>query len=144
MTTEIEVRITPPDLIQRMHRYPQQLNQEMERTIKQALAHTQGSVPPYPAPPPGSSYVRTGTLGRTIGLGGRADIYETRRVGAGYEARLGTRLDYAPYVIGPETQAAPHRGRWWTMRTVLEKAMPGIERLYEAAANRMVAFLEGR
>lgn len=142
--TEIEVRFTPPDLPQRMMRYPKELEREMEKTMKQSLAHVQGSVPPYPAASPDSSYVRTGTLGRSIGLGGRAEIYEVKKIGGGYEARLGTNLSYAPYVIGPEDQAAQHKGRWWTMKTVAEKARPGIERLFEAMSERLVAFLGGR
>lgn len=140
---DITIKFTPPDLIQRMSRYPDRLKDEMEKTTRAALAHTQGSVPQYPPPPPGSSYVRTGTLGRSIGLGGRADVYEVRPIGRGYEATLGTRLSYAPQVIGDGTQERPHRGRWWTVKTIAEKARPGIERLYEAMARRMVAFLGG-
>ena len=137
---EINVKFTPPDLIPRMQRYPDRLKSEMEKTTTAALAHTQGSVPQYPAARPSSSYVRTGTLGRSIGLGGRADIYEVRAIGSGYEGKLGTNLSYAPYVIS-EDQAAVHRGRWWTVATILEKAKPGIMRLYEAMAKRMVDFL---
>lgn len=142
---EIHVKFTPPDLIQRMHRYPDRLKVEMEKTTTQALAHTQGSVPSYPPARPSSSYVRTGTLGRTIGLGGRADIYEVRPLsGAGYEATLGTNVEYAPPVIGDGSQWAFFKARgWWTMMTVLERAKPGIERLYEAMARRMVEFLGG-
>ena len=143
MNVDIEVVFTPPDLIQRMHAYPSVLHREMEATMKKALYHTQGSVPPYPPARPESSYIRTGTLGRSIGLGGRADIYEVRRIGAGYEAVLGTRLGYAPYVIG-ENQAFMHKGRWWTIKTVAEKATPGIMRLFEEMAKRMAAYLEGR
>lgn len=142
---QITVTFTPPDLIQRMHRYPEQLKTEMQRTTTAALAHTQGSVPPYPPARPNSSYVRTGTLGRSIGLGGRADIYEVRPLGgAGFEATLGTNLEYAPPVIGDGTQTGFFKSRgWWTMQTVLERARPGIERLYQAMARRMVEFLGG-
>ena len=101
--TNIEVRFNPPDLPQRMKHYPQKLQQEMERTMKESLIHVQGSVPPYPPARPTSRYIRTGTLGRSIGLGGRADIYEVRKIGGGYEARLGTNLSYAPAVIGTES-----------------------------------------
>jgi len=126
-----------------MRKYPSQLAREMERTMKQSLVHVQGSVLPYPPPPPSSSYIRTGTLGRSIGLGGRADIYEVKRIGGGYEARLGTRLEYAPYVIG-EQQAGVHSGRWWTMKTVAGKARPGIERLFVAMSKRLARYLDGR
>lgn len=146
MTTEIEITFKPPDLVRRMHRYPDKLREEMERTMNQSLKHVQGSVPGYPPAVPTSSYVRTGTLGRTIGAGGgQADIYEVKGIGAGYEARLGTRLEYAPYVIGPDDQKPLFKARgWWTMRTVLEKAKPGVERLFEAMARRMANYLGGR
>jgi len=139
---EINIKFTPPDLIPRMQRYPDRLKSEMEKTTTAALAHTQGSVPQYPAARPSSSYVRTGTLGRSIGLGGRADIYEVRAIGSGYEGKLGTNLEYAPPVIGDGSQTAFFKGRgWWTVATILEKAKPGIMRLYEAMAKRMVDFL---
>lgn len=144
MSNDIEIKFKPPDLIRRMDQYPLRLKEEMEKTMKQSLLHLQGSVPGYPPADPASSYLRTGTLGRSIGLGGQADIYEVRSIGQGYEARLGTRLEYAPYVIGSESQTAVHKARgWFTMRTVLEKAKPGIERLFEAMGRRMVEYLEG-
>ncbi len=141
--TNIEVRFNPPDLPQRMKHYPQKLQQEMERTMKESLIHVQGSVPPYPPARPTSRYIRTGTLGRSIGLGGRAAIYEVRRVGAGYEAQLGTRLHYAPPVIGAQSQTGFFKGRgWWNMKTVAERAKPGVERLFEAMSRRLVAWLD--
>lgn len=143
MTDSIELRITPPDLVPRMRRYPEKLQSEMERTMKQSLAHLQGSVPEYPAADPSSSYVRTGTLGRSIGLGGRADIYQIDAIGGGYEAKFGTRLSYAPYVIDADRQARMHSGRWWTLQSVLGRAQPGIMRLFEAMTRRMVEFLGG-
>ena len=139
----ITIQIRPPDLVQRMHRYPEKLQGEMEKTMRQSLAHMQGSVPDYPPAPANSSYRRTGTLGRTIGAGGgRADIYSVERVGSGYEATLGTRLEYAPYVIG-ERQAWMRAGRWWKLSSVLSRATPGIERLFEAMAERLAAHLNG-
>lgn len=141
----IEVRFNPPDLPRRMQRYPEKMREEMERTANQALAHVQSSVPGYPPARPDSSYVRTGTLGRTLGLGGRAEIYEVQQIGAGFEARLGTRLNYAPPVIGSESQTSFFRARgWWNMRTVVEKARPGVGRLYDALSRRLASWLGGR
>lgn len=145
MTTEIEITFKPPDLVRRMQRYPDKLREEMEKTMNQSLKHVQGSVPPYPPAAPTSSYRRTGTLGRSIGLGGQAEIYEVKRLGAGYEARLGTRLHYATQVIGPDDQKPLFKARgWWTMRAVREKARPGVERLFEAMGRRLATYLGGR
>lgn len=145
MSIIFEIRFTPPDLIQRMNRYPERLRQEMATATRKALLHLQGSVPPYPPARPESRYRRTGTLGRSIGLGGsQADIYEVRPIGGGYEARFGTRLSYAPPVIGPESQTAFFAGRgWWTLATALSKAQPGIELIYEHMCQRMASFLDG-
>lgn len=141
---EITIEFTPPDLIQRLHRFPERTNAELERTTKQALYHVAGSVPAYPPALPTSRYVRTGTLGRSVGLGGQADIYEVRSLFGGFEARLGTNVEYAPPVIGDGSQWAFFKARgWWTLKTVLERATPGIERLYEAMCKRMVDFLGG-
>lgn len=139
---ELVVTFTPPDLPQRMQRYPELLDAEMERTMKAALAHTQGSVPAYPPAPVGSSYVRTGTLGRSIGLGGQADMYTVEKLGRSYVATLGTRLVYAPRVIG-EGQEPPWSGYWWKLSIALKRAEPGIMRLFEAASRRLVAKLGG-
>ena len=139
---ELIVTFTPPDLPQRMARYPDLLAAETERTMTAALSHTQGSVPAYPPAPVGSRYVRTGTLGRSIGLGGQADIYTVEKIGSSYVATLGTRLAYAPRVIG-EGQEPPWSGYWWKLSSVLKKAEPGITRLFEAMGRRLVARLGG-
>ena len=147
----IEIQVNPPDLFQRMERYPKELDREMGTTMSAALLHVQGSVPPYPPQRTGSSYKRTGTLGRTLGASmdggavGSPDINTIKRLGSGkYEARFGTRLHYAPKVIGAETQEPLFKTLgWWTMRDVKNKAEPGIVKLFNAMADRLVKFLGG-
>jgi len=145
MANELVITFTPPDLIQRMRRYPDELRDEMEKATRQALAHVQGSVPSYPPARLESRYRRTGTLGRSIGSGGgRADIYTVEPNGGGYVATLGTRLEYAPQVIGPDDQTPFFAGRgWWTLATALERAEPGIERIYEHMCKRLATRLDG-
>ena len=145
MADRITITINPPDLIQRMRRYPDELRDEMEKSTRAALAHVQGSVPSYPPARPESRYRRTGTLGRSIGSGGgRAAIYTVEAIGGGYEGTLGTRLEYAPQVIGPDDQTPFFAGRgWWTLDAALERAEPGIERIYEHMCKRMAARLDG-
>jgi hypothetical protein len=152
--TRITVTTTPRDLYARMERFPNQLGREIERTMKESLAHVHGSVPAYPPARPGSSYRRTGTLGRTLGsgqaggAGSKPDILEVKRVGGGgfnYEGRFGTRLFYAPHVIGAQTQRPVFkRLGWWTMADVAERAQAGVQRLFDLMAERMRGFLEGR
>jgi len=56
----------------------------------------------YPSPPSGSTYRRTGTLGRAW-----------TQQGAGLRYVVGNNVRYATYVQGPD-QAQVHRGRWLT------------------------------
>lgn len=72
-------------------------------------------LPPYPAPPPNSSYVRTGKLGQTI-------TEEVATVGNDVSGMIGSDIEYAPYVIGgDDEQAWMHQGRWWQLENVVEK-----------------------
>src|SRR5689334_22027280 len=102
------------ELIARMQAYPEKLAQAMRTTMDASLLVLWESVPPYPPQPDNSAYERTGTLGRTLGSGSgggagstEPEIYEVKAVGSagGYEGHFGTNLDYAPYVIGDDTQA---------------------------------------
>lgn len=146
----IEIKFTPPDLIRRMQNYPRELNRLMKETNKASLLALHEKVPPYPSPPENSTYTRTGTLGRTLGVSedggkiGNPSIFEQRKLGtSGYEGTFGTNLEYAGYVIG-EQQAWMHVGRWWTLRTVMNRAYGKILKLHKIAAEGMVAFLEGK
>ena len=139
----IEVKMNPPDLLQRMAKYPKELDREMNKTTEVAVLHVHGSVPPYPAVPVGSTYDRTEMLGRSLAIGDGQNIKTVKRLGQGrYEGRFGTRLYYAPHVIGTLTQAR-HMRHWWTMKTVKDKAQAGIQKLFDKMAGRMVKFLGG-
>lgn len=133
------------ELIARMKQYPQQLNALSKTYMDAALIEVHSSVPPYPPPPEGSKYRRTGTLGRSMGVGfegkpvGKPQVYESRKAGSVYEGRFGTRLNYAPHVIGEGTQKLDW---WWTVKDVAEKASVGIIRIFNLMADKMAAFLE--
>lgn len=63
-------------------------------------------------------YRRTGTLGRRI----------TERVDKtliGVEGELGMNTPYAPQVIGRDTQARVHQGRWWVFEDVVDENADG-------------------
>lgn len=147
----VEVRLNPPDLIQRMSRYPKELDKEMDKATEQAMLYVWGNVPPYPAKRPGG-YQRTGTLGRSLGssmsggtTGGTPDIYTVKRIGQGkYEGRFGTRLHYAPDVIGSQTQKQLFKKiGWWTMKTIKEKSEKGIQKIFDSMAKRLVKLIGG-
>jgi hypothetical protein len=149
MTSSIEIRGLK-ELIERMQKYPRELQQSVGVTMDAAMLALHENVPPYPPPPGDSSYDRTGTLGRTLGSsegGGRSgtpDVYEVREMGSTWEGHFGTNLDYAPHVIGDDTQAWMHQGRWWTIKTVADKATDKINRMFGTLAEKLAKFLEGK
>ena len=148
MTSAIEIRGLK-ELIQRMQAYPRQLQESVGVTMDAAMLALHENVPPYPPPPETSTYDRTGTLGRSLGSdvgGGRSgtpDIYEVREMGSSWEGHFGTNLDYAPYVIGEESQSR-HMQHWWTLKTVADKATDKINRMFGTLAEKLAKFLEGR
>lgn len=68
-----------------------------------------GELATYPAPPPTSTYVRTGTLGREWTVEESFLHYV-----------VGNNVQYGPYVQSYEMQAWMHVGRWQTDKGVLD------------------------
>lgn len=138
------------ELIARMRAFPTQLKESMEATMQAALLVLWENVPPYPPPPGTSTYVRTGTLGRTLGSGegggkasGTPDVYEVRELGGGYVGRFGTNLEYGPYVIG-DTEQARHMQHWWKIGSIAGKSEEEIRSLFNVLAEKLAQFLEGK
>ena len=143
------------ELLAKMRAFPDKLNAAIKSKMDDALLVLWENVPAYPPYPDplgkGSSYIRKGTLGRTLGSsegGGKGgaypDIYEVHPLGSasGYEGRFGTNLDYAPYVIDPVLQSK-RLGYWWTMTTIAEKAHDKIVAVFQGLADELRKFLEG-
>ena len=80
----------------------------------------------YPAPPPDSTYIRTGNLAGGWGL---------QREGKS-AIKIYNMTPYAGYVVGDNNadwQARIHAGRWWLARKRVEEALPRfIERIRDA------------
>jgi hypothetical protein len=140
------------ELIARMQAFPVKLAQVLVVGMAASLTTFWENVPPYPPEPQDSSYRRTGLLGRTLGSsesggasGGQPSVFVVRKLGGGnMEGKFGTNLNYAEQVIGEGTQAAVHRGRWWTLKTVAEKATDKIKRIWIGVGDSLVNFLEGK
>lgn len=109
----------------------------LRKATEKAVLYAHGQVPEYPAPPDGSTYRRTGTLGREIGT-------EVRGLGKEIVGVLGTTTVYAPWVISSEAignrgpQAKVHKGRWYTLQGVVIKAKDGIVKIYERAIHDLI------
>ena len=74
----------------------------IEEATMDAVLFVHQEIPDYPAANPGSTYRRTGTLGRTITtlLGAMADALSRVKVqGNKFIGLVGSSLDYAGYVI---------------------------------------------
>ena len=86
----------------------------------------------YPPPPAGSTYRRTGTLGRTWQSEIRATTSHVRAI-------LANPTVYAPYVQDEDSQAMVHRGRWPTIQMLLRAPVSIFRKRYEEALE-LVAF----
>lgn len=140
------------DVMARMSAYPRQMKGAIAKTLEAALLIIWESMPGYPPPPVGSDYIRTGTLGRSLGVGpgggkmGTPDIYEVKQYGGYQAARFGTRLGYAPYVVGdPASEQARHMRHWWTLtNTVAWRAEKKVKQAFVDMGEAMAAWLKGK
>lgn len=137
-------------LRRRFRRFPRIYDREVKHTLHAANATLWENVPPYPPKPEGSTYDRQGILGKSLGVDmggteqGKPQIYEVKKHGArGHMAEFGTRLDYAPHVIG-ESEQASHMGHWWTIKDIAESSKSKIIRLFKDMAEDLADFLEGK
>ena len=82
--------------------------------MKRAVVRLQRGMAEYPTLRAGSSYVRTGTLGRR---------WTTRvlRSAGGLRGKVGNNTSYGPFVQSRQFQASIHRGRWQTDEQVVER-----------------------
>ena len=132
------------ELLAKMRQFPQKLRQ-MERVgMNASLLVLKENVPPYPSPPVDSTYRRTGTLGRTLGASSaKPDIYTVKGLGTNHvEGRFGTRLSYAPYIIGDQ-QARQNR-HWWKLDSILPKAQEKIVKIWDGIMQQMAKFLDSK
>lgn len=79
-----------------------------------AVARLHRDMADYPPQRPGSSYVRTGTLGRRW-------ITRIDTIHGGLQGSVGNNTIYAPLVQSERFQANVHRGRWQTDEMVAER-----------------------
>lgn len=107
---------------------PLQQTEFLESTLLSAATVIQGNLAEYPAPPSGSTYRRTGTLGRR---------WTSRKSSNSNQiaVEVGNNTSYAIYVQGAGTQASWMR-HWQTDAQVAEQSLPTIQALIQ---NRIAA-----
>jgi len=142
-----QLRVSGLDEIRRKFaQWPDKFSRVIQTTVWASLQQMWSAVGRrgYPPKPPNSTYVRTMTLGRSIGVSGSPDIYEVRELGQGnWKGSIGTRLEYAPYVIGSRaTQQAHQNKHWWTLpEDIVNDSKDKILRLFQIAAEELVDWL---
>lgn len=130
MTARIEM-IGLSALIQEFGGFTPALTRELRRAQLAARRLIITDLRTYPPPPPGSTYQRTGALGRGWAAADAVPITnDTQLV-------MENAVPYAGDVQG-ETQAAMHRGRWETVDEVQQRRTADVQRLYAEAALRVV------
>jgi hypothetical protein len=86
----------------------------------------------YPAPPEGSGYRRTGTLGRRWTQTQPSVTMSTTEL----VVKVGNNTKYGPWVQNEQFQARVHRGRWQTDVRVLSDLSGQIQNDLDAAVQR--------
>ena len=120
---------------------PAQMRAGMQQAMLRAVLYVQSRVPAYPRPPAGSRYRRTLTLGRSLtGLSGAAPgaLGRVEALGTDIVGYVGTSIVYAPYVIDAERQAWMHRGRWYTLQGVVQRAQGGAAKILSEALRTII------
>lgn len=113
--------------------FPEQVAARMEEATTRVVLRLIPDLARYPAPPAGSTYRRTGTLGRTW----TSATPTFQAMASGFEGRVGNATPYAVYVQSADDQAWMHRGRWPTDEDVLADHAGDIQAEYTAAVEQL-------
>lgn len=128
---DISIRIQGIDALQRkLGRL--RANDILEPPMEASLLKIEQVLKVYPAKRPGSTYVWTGTLGRGW------SVAPIERTANGLIGRVGTKVEYAPFVQGHVLQSRIHRGRWQTDAMVVERLRPWIVNRFRRAIDRAI------
>jgi hypothetical protein len=132
MSFEIDIEGIQP-LLKALAAYPDIAAPIVEQASDVALLSLIPGLANYPAPPTGSAYRRTGTLGRLWS----AAQSEWQTIPSGFEASIGNATPYGEWVQGATTQAAIHAGRWSTDQQIVDDHALETEHIYEQALQQI-------
>ena len=117
--------------------------EQIEKASLETVLYVHSNMPKYPPVPSGSSYRRTGLLGRSVTtLMGRSPdaLSRVENKFGGVRAIVGTKVKYSPWVIDENRQTSTHRDNgWWTLQGVVRSLSGGIRKVY---AKSMREFLK--
>jgi hypothetical protein len=133
MPLSIEIEGLEP-LIAALNEFPEIAQPELQDAAEAAMLFLSGQLAEYPDEPPGSSYTRTGTLGRNW----YGAVPEFAPRASGFEASVSNPTPYGPLVQDAGAQAWMHVGIWQTAQEKLEHNRSRIEAYFEAALENIV------
>ena len=125
-------------LIRRLDKAPvrkfanEALTDSVKAVHKRLSEYTQTKPPRRPQ----QTYIRTFTLRDSI-------QFSVKPFGASGEGRVYTALDYAPYVMGHDSQTHIFAGRWWTEQSVAEEMLPVMINFFSEALDKVAKAIAG-
>lgn len=123
-------------------RFSKDIPDYLERTTKEAVIFVHSTMPSYPPEPATSTYQRTMTLWRTITSfsGQVADaLSRVESLFGQVVGYVGTRLEYAPWVIDRDLQTEVHQNNgWWNLQDVVLNARDGITEIYNRGMQKFI------
>lgn len=132
MTIRVEGQKTIEAMLKRA---PAVIRKHLQRGMGKGVLGVQRIAQVYPSPPTGSTYRRTGTLGRRW-------TTTVEAVTSGVRGIIENPTSYAPMVQG-EQQAAVHRGRWKPMSQIIKEEGKKIVGYLQKALEDAIRELEG-
>jgi hypothetical protein len=119
-------------LLDALRDWPELVAPELERASDAALLSLIPDLADYPEPPAGSTYRRSGNLGR-LWTTARPEFAQ---LSTGFEASIGNARPGAEFVEG-ERQAEVHQGRWPTTEQVIRDHTVEIEHYFDNALQKV-------
>ena len=114
---------------------------EIKVVGRSVLDYVQANMPDYPPEPIGSKYIRTLNLFdalRSTEGDHPMSLMSVKSINDGAVTTIGV-SGYGPLVVGLERQQAwMHRGRWFTLTSVVRELMPGIVRVVLGKVNEWI------
>ena len=109
---------------------------ETADAVEQSVQYIAADAAVYPPQRTGSSYRRTGTLGRRWGA-------SVTVLGSSVSGLVNNPTNYGPQVMGDEGQIPIHKKLWRKVGRLLTEALPAVEGFLQAAADRITGRLAG-
>lgn len=138
MAFGIDIKGLAP-LLDALEQWPEITQPILEETAEAALLSLIPDLADYPPPPAASTYRRTGTLGR-LWASARPEFAP---LSSGFEARIGNKTPYGPFVQSSEFQAKQHQGTWKTDEDIVTAHQDELEAYFERALERVVEQIDG-